>query len=198
MSPRSLSTFTPSTSCTSSRSGSVPFASEALPARTATPRTSSVSSSLITSSLWPSKRREADLRPWRISGSATEMTRSLATPCRICGEPSSPFDVLGDDLIEQGEGLGERGILERSSLGGHRLGGDDEQGEVGAAAGSVLPVDVGLVADVGPRGSDRRGREAVAGAGNEFCEKAAHEVVGVTDRPGPVHRRGVDDRGELA
>jgi hypothetical protein len=48
-----------------------------------------VDSSSTTGTLWPSKRRDADLRPWRISGSEVDTMRSLATPWRMRGWPVS-------------------------------------------------------------------------------------------------------------
>src|SRR6266498_3230126 len=63
--------------------------SEPLPGPTSTASTISVDSSSMRWSLWRLNRREADLRPWRISGSVTDTMRSAATPRRIRGSPVS-------------------------------------------------------------------------------------------------------------
>ena len=44
----------------------------------------------MTSSLWPPKRRHADLGPWRISGSECDTTRSGATPWRSARPAAVP------------------------------------------------------------------------------------------------------------
>ena len=56
---------------------------------------------MMMSSLWPSNRREADLRPWRISGSECETTRSGATPWRTAGPPLAVLYVLEHHLGQQ-------------------------------------------------------------------------------------------------
>jgi hypothetical protein len=59
--------------------------SGALPASTSTAVMSCASVSTATAALWPSKRRVALLRPWRISRSCTATSRSGAVPSTMAG-----------------------------------------------------------------------------------------------------------------
>src|SRR5438270_4314574 len=99
MSPTSSSISTPVSVAIASTSGAACSPSPPLPGPTSTPRMISVDSSSTTCSLCPSKRREADLRPWRISGSVLDTMRSLATPRRDAGLAGSgvDLDVLGHE-----------------------------------------------------------------------------------------------------
>ena len=136
----------PSTAVTFASSGAAPSPSPALPARTSTPSTSSESSSTMTSSLWPSKRRDADLRPWRISGSECDTTRSGATPWRTAGPPSvsstSWRTTWDNSSAASATSASPASSLRRPRPTRRRQ--DHQFRRVRLAHGGVLPVDVGL------------------------------------------------------
>jgi len=106
------------------------------------------------------------------------------------------FYVVADDLGQQASGFGHRRVVDAFHLGQQRPPGGHQLAQVGLALHGILPVDVGLGPAERLGGLDHLGAQAVTGRFHCLAEEAPDELVGVTQRPGAVHRGGVDDGGE--